>query len=153
MQSYPDQFRGGPSEMPLEPAPDLPGQIGCSRNYLVKRRHFLIEKAVVHRLHDFLVENLSQIAEIHDHTRNWVDFAFYAHFQNVVVAMAVRMRFFPEQLPVFLIAQRIHPANMRCGKLGFSGDYHLLFCFTLLDAGRGPHDARLCLNCVSCAAM
>jgi hypothetical protein len=51
------------------------------------------------------------------------------------------MRLFAEQFPIFQIAERIEPANVRSRKLGPPGDYHLLYYFSLLDARRAIHDA------------
>ena len=79
---------------------------------------------MIHRANHLFFQNVLQVFEIDHHTRYGVGIAFDRDFQDVVVAMSIRISFFAKKPPIFRVIQRGYPADMGGGKFSSSSNEH-----------------------------
>jgi hypothetical protein len=112
------------SEPGLEAPPHFNYDIFRSRNHMLKRGDFLIEEAMVHRLHHFLIHDFLQDFEVEYHPCYRIGRTFHCHLDYVVMPMAVRIGVGAIDAAVFFVAPRRIPADVGSGKLGFASEKH-----------------------------
>src|ERR1035438_10238654 len=75
--------------IPFQPAADLKPQILRRRHHTGKRRHFLVQVAVVERPHHFPLHQFIEHGDVHRPARRPIERPAHAHFHHVVVSVAV----------------------------------------------------------------
>src|SRR6185437_1900963 len=75
---------------------------------------------VIHALGHFAIQNFLQLPQIKNHARLRIWFAGYGNFENVIVAVAVRITAFAEDAPIFLRREIWVVVKVRGRKLQFS---------------------------------
>jgi len=106
-------------EMRLDAPPDVARDILRRRNHTVERRHFVVQKAVVERLHYLAVQHVLHFFQVEYHAGYRVGLAFQADLQQVVVPVAVGVGGQAENTLVLLVGEPRIAADVRSRKFNF----------------------------------
>jgi hypothetical protein len=118
------EFTSSGVEGRLQTPPDFDGDIFSSRDDAIERGNLAVQKPVIERLDDLALQDILHFLQIADHSGDRIRFAFDRNLYYVVVAVPVRISGGAIQGGILLVTERVIPANMGGGKLGFSGDSH-----------------------------
>src|ERR1019366_10809777 len=105
------------SDLRVEQPPNYFRDVLARRNLPGKFRHFVIQKAVIHAIGYFALQNFFEFLEVEHHARRRVRFSSHSHLENVVVSVTVRIVALPEDAPVLLGRKRRIMVEMRRRKL------------------------------------
>ena len=104
-------------DLRLEQTPDDRRDVLASRNLPGKFRNLVIQKAVIHPVGHFALQNFLQFLQVEHHAGRRVRLARHSHFQHVIVPVAVRIVALAEDAPVLLGRKRRVVIEMRRRKL------------------------------------
>src|SRR5882762_4692833 len=113
------EFGGG--ELWRETLPAHDGDVLGRRDEGEELGDFFVEKAVVEGVEDFAVHEVFEFLQVDDEAGGGVYFPFYRDFQNVVVAVPVRVIALAKDAPVLFRREGRVVVEMRRRELGFTG--------------------------------
>ena len=100
----------------LQAMKDFDTQIFRRGDFVAKRRHILVERAMIEFFEDMAFDKGVQIREIGDHPRSRINSPGKAHFQDIVVAVPVRIVALPENAVILFLGQTLAVEPMRGNK-------------------------------------
>lgn len=100
-----------------EPLPDLDGKVLRRWDNPVKRRHFLVQEAVVHLFYHLPLQNSLKLLEVENHPGDGIRRTIERHFQNEVVAVAMRIGSIAIDRVILFVTEGRVSTDVRCGKL------------------------------------
>ncbi len=104
----------------LEQPPDDRRDVFARRNLPREFRHFIIEKAMIHPVAHFALQNFLEFLQVQHHSRGRVRLARHGHFEHIVVPVPMRVIALPKDAPVLLGRKRRVVIQMRRRKLDFA---------------------------------
>jgi hypothetical protein len=100
----------------LQAMKDFDTQIFRRGDLVAKHRHILVERAMIEFFEDMAFDKGVQIRKMGDHPRRRINSPGKAHFQDIVVAVPVRIVALPENAVILFLVQMRAVEPMRGNK-------------------------------------